>query len=182
MVSNIKPWYIILGLSIQISTVVLLRASGSRLSNDISPINSSDEWAFLSLKENVVTGKSLQFSINHFPRLEDALFEEWQTTKKDTSIKSFKRIKPKEKLRLIGSVYEIYIDSIQIKNLQWMIQQKTILGFETSKLVSLIDVGDLSEGTHELMVRIRLKREEYLVDPSNPEINYYAKAYFFIDR
>ncbi len=121
----------------------------------------------------------------HIPRLEDALFEEWQKATRDTTIKSFDGIKATEKLRLVGSVYEIYIDSTLISNLQWMVQkqnEKSIFGFETSKLVSLIDVSDFARGSHQLIVRIRLKPKEYVVDRSDPELNYYAKAYFFIDR
>ncbi len=47
IVSNIKPWHIIVGLCIQIFSSALLEAGVSRLSKDISPANSSDEWAFL---------------------------------------------------------------------------------------------------------------------------------------
>lgn len=104
-------------------------------------------------------------------------------TKKDTSIKSFAGIRAKEMMGLIGSVYEIYVDSIQIKNLQWMIQQEPVLGFgNISRLISIIDLNDFEWGSHQLIVRIRLKPEDYVIDKSNPELNYYAKAYFFIDR
>ncbi len=82
IVSNIKPWYIILGLCVQIFISLLLEAGTSNLSKNISDQNSPQGWPFLSLKENVVTGKSLQFSITHIPRLEDELFEEWKKNKK----------------------------------------------------------------------------------------------------
>jgi hypothetical protein len=182
IVSNIKSRYIILVLIIQITLLVFLVSSGSSLSNEILPKHSSNESDFLSLKENIVTGKSLQFSIMHIPRLEIELLKEWKKANKDTSIKSFEDIRPDEKLRLIGSIYEIHIDSIQIKNLQWMIQQNEGLFFESSRLISLIDVSELPRGSHQLIVRIRLKPDEYKIDRLNPNLNYYAKAYFFIDR
>jgi hypothetical protein len=182
LVSNLKSRYLILIILVPISLVLLLAFSTPDSYKDILPIHSQDEGAFLSIKENVITGKSLQFSVMHMPQLEGELKIEWEKTNTDTSVKSFERIKPKERLKLIGSIYDIYVDSIQIKNISWMVLHTDGIFFETSKLVSLIDISDFPRGSHQLIVRIRFKPEEYVIERSNPNLNYYAKAYFFIDR
>ncbi len=178
LISNIKPLYIIVGLGIQIIIVIFIDANSSNLPKDIIPIRSITEEAFLNVKNNVINGKSLQFSITHIPALENALFEEWKKEEQDSTTQSFEDIVTKDKLALIGSLYEVYIDSTQIKNLQWMIQFKYILGYRRANLISLIDVSDFSTGSHQLIVRLRLDSSKY----TSSVDDYFAMTYFFIDR
>ncbi|MGC4021095.1 MAG: hypothetical protein QM734_03700 [Cyclobacteriaceae bacterium] len=79
IVSNVRSSYIILFFVLQILLFVFLIGIWSA---EFPPLagtwNSSGENSFLSLKETVITGKSLQLSVNNIPNIQNESFEEWK--------------------------------------------------------------------------------------------------------
>jgi hypothetical protein len=174
--TNIRPVYLTLAIAVQVLLYTLVEAAGDRIEG-VSPIRAGEDH-FMVLEDEIVRGNSLGFSFSHFPRLEEELFSEWEKSHKGATAESFDDIPSNDKVELISSLYIVTIDSARAENLAWIVTNRDVLGFVTTRLQYLADVRHLERGRHELGLRLRLKNSDY----TNDSLAYLAKAYFLVDK
>ncbi|MGC4021096.1 MAG: hypothetical protein QM734_03705 [Cyclobacteriaceae bacterium] len=103
--------------------------------------------------------------------------------KSRSKIEFIEQLEPSEQLKIISSAYRIFVDSSEIKNIQWIVTQEVrFANLELTKLVTLIDISNLEKGSHTIFVKIKTKQEGYDTKLEDKRGNYYAKAYFLIDK
>ena len=83
---------------------------------------------------------------------------------------------------MIEAAYEVAVDNTPVKNLQWIMEENALFTLSTIKMTTALDASNLSAGRHTITVRIRSKTKDYVVNQNDPSLNFYANAYFLIER
>jgi hypothetical protein len=181
MVSNIKPIYFFVVVTLPIAVLFLVlpntKADSGTLSKRFASINGGSEKRFLSLPEPIVRDSLLEFTINHFPRLEEEIVDSLNVA--NSRSLNVDSLGFAESIRLTTSRYRVFVDSIEVKNLHWLpryYQGETLLHARTLMFTSTINIKSLRGGTHQLGIRINSKANEF----QSGELGFFAVAYFVV--
>jgi hypothetical protein len=191
LASNIQRRFLALIVGLQcvvIALMILIRANGSDINANLleTALLGTPDQEFLTLSEEVVTGNTLVVTIIHNARFEDAMFSEWQAETNTRDKKSFEDLPAEEQLKVFQKTYEVHIDSTHLQTPDWTFKSERLFDsfFSPSvvKMRSRINVVSLSEGIHELRIRLALEDEDVLSVTGQKKRGNVGKQDFYVDR
>ena len=194
IISNVRWGYMVLIFSVPvilISMMMFLESIGTGLSksfNDRAGFNYLQNDQFLSIRSETVYDNYLDVSLLHLIRLEDEVFIQWQKSN-PTKSKSFEELDSKVKLGLINNLYRLYIDGNNLSDTTgWLITKtsngNSFLDLEKIKLVRVLDISNLSEGSHQLAVKINLDSTNAMSAwrSGSKKDGYFARVNFYLHK
>lgn len=192
LASNMRRRYLGLIVLFQFLLAVLLTV----MKGNSSAINSSlleysllggPGRSYVTLSEEVVRGNSVAVSILHSVRFEQPMFEDWKKTAKEVGSKSrFYNLSSQDQRMLLEKTYQVQVDSTIIDAPHWTYESTRLFDlFFSPAVVEMscrVDISSLSQGNHELKIRLGLEDEELLEFTGQKSYGHMGKAYFYVER